>query len=115
MNLIKGVTVTLIVREDGGVDDFNAPVFVDSEVTVDNVLIQPATNEDVVSDNDLYGKHLAFILHIPKGDTHEWRDTFVKLPEPWNVTVRTYGDCMIYDPNLTPLQWNKQVKVEIYE
>jgi len=115
MNLIKGVPVTLIVRTSGGVDSFNAPIFVDTEVTVSNVLIEPAANDAVVSENDLYGKHLAFVLHIPKGDTHNWKDTLVRLPAPWNVTCKTYGDCLIYEPSMVPLDWNKKVKVEIYE
>lgn len=115
MTFLKGVTVTLYSLVQRGVDAFNAPLFNETEVAVDNVLIEPAANDAVVSDLDLYGKHMAYVLHIPKGDTHNWKDTKVKLPVPWDVTVKTYGDCIVYDPDTTPLAWNKKVKAEIYE
>lgn len=115
MTFLKGVAVTLYEKTNGGVDDFNAPIFVETEVTVNNVLVEPAANDAVVSELDLNGKHIAYVLHIPKGDTHIWTNTKVKLPSPWNVTLKTYGDCLIYDPNQTPLEWNKKVKTELYE
>ena len=111
-SMIRGRTVKLYEMLDVGVDDFNRPVQIESEVEVENVLIQPATNEAIVSDLEFYGKHLAYVLHIPKGDTHNWKDTTVEFyGEKW----KTYGDALIYDEDLTPLDWNKQVKVERYE
>lgn len=115
MTFLKGVSVTLYELEERGVDDFNAPIFEHNEVVVDNVLVEPASNDAIVSEWDLYGKRIACVLHIPKNDNHNWKDTTVKLPAPWNVTLKTYGDCLLYDPNLTPLAWNKKVKAELYE
>lgn len=114
--MIKGRTITLIEAIDTGeVDEFNAPIFEHIETTVENVIIQPAVNDDVVSEYELHGKHLEYILHIPKGDNHNWEDAIIILPDPWNKTVRAYGDSMLYDADMTPLKWNRAVKVEKYE
>lgn len=116
ISAIKGRKVTLYERIDtGAFDEFNAPIFDYVPTEVDNVLIEPASNDAIVSDMELYGKRMAYVLHIPKGDTHNWKDAKVVLPDPWNVAVKTYGDCMLYDADLTPLAWNKKVKVEVYE
>lgn len=116
ISTIKGRTVTLYERiETGEVDEFNAPVYEYVESKIDNVLIEAAANDAIVSEVEINGKHLAYVLHIPKGDTHNWKDAKVVLPDPWNVAVKTYGDCMLYDADLTPLDWNKKVKAEIYE
>jgi len=110
--MIKGQTIKLYTTAKTGVDDFNAPIYTETEVAVDNVLIQPASTEAVVSELEVYGKHISYILHIPKNDTHDWKDTTVEFyGEKW----KTYGEPIIYDEELTPLDWNKQIKVERYE
>lgn len=116
MSLIKGVTVTLYESTVVGVDAFNAPVISETAVNVDNVLITPAAPEDVTSEYELYGKHIAFTLHISKGDNHNWLDAKVVLPAPWSKTVKTYGDYQIWDAqNIPHTKWNKNIKVEAYE
>lgn len=116
ISAIKGRKVILYERIDTGeVDEFNAPIFDYVSTVVDNVLIEPASNDAIVNDMELYGKRMAYVLHIPKNDKHDWKDAKVVLPDPWDVVVKTYGDCMLYDADLTPLNWNKKVKVEIYE
>lgn len=112
VSAIKGTTVKLIVKSQNGEDDFGHPIFTETEVDVDNVLIEPASNEAIVSELEVNGKHIAYILHIPKSDAHTWKDTTVKF---YGQTFKTYGDCLVYDENLTPLSWNKKVKVECYE
>lgn len=112
MSAIKGQTVNLYQMTQSGSDDFGQPTYTETTVTVNNVLIEPASNDAIVSELEVNGKHIAYVLHIPKGDTHTWKDTKVEF---YGQTFRTYGDCLIYDPNLTPLNWNKKVKVEAYE
>lgn len=112
MTLLKGRTILLHEKTQTGVDPFDNPIYTQSNVYVGNVLIEPATNEAVLNEYELNGKHLAYVLHIPKDDTHNWEDTEVEF---YGKTWRTYGDCLIYDENLTPLSWNKKVKVERYE
>lgn len=112
MILVKGQTVKLHTKTQSGVDDFNQPTYTESVVEVENVIIQPAINEDVVSNTEINGKHIAYVLHIPKGDTHTWKDSEVEF---YGKTWKTYGDYLEYDSSMTPLSWNKQIKVESYE
>lgn len=114
-SLIRGRTVKLYEQTQTGTDDFNHPVYSETVVEVENVLIEPASNEAVTSEYDINGKHISYILHIPKGDAHTWANSVVELPDPWNTKVKTYGDCLIYDTDLTPLAWDKKIKVENYE
>ena len=76
---MRGVTISLYNKVQTGVDAFNRPVYEDVATTVDNVLIGEPTTEDVINELNLTGKHLAYTLAIPKGDTHEWNDRKVEF------------------------------------
>jgi len=112
VSMIKGSTIKLYELVAAGLDDFNRVIYNEVETEVSNVIIQPASNDDIVSESEVNGKHVAYILHIPKGDTHNWDDATVEF---YGCKWKTFGSAMIYDVNLTPLEWNKQVKVERYE
>ena len=109
---MRGVTITLYNKVQTGVDAFNRPVYEDVATTVDNVLIGEPTTEDVINELNLTGKHLAYTLAIPKGDTHEWNDRKVEF---FGEVFRTYGKPTQGIEHLIPLSWNKKVKVERYE
>ena len=109
---MKGVTITLYDKVQTGVDAFNRPVYEDVATTVDNVLIGEPTTEDVINELNLTGKHLAYTLAIPKGDTHEWNDRKVEF---FGEVFRTFGEPTQGIEHLIPLSWNKKVKVERYE
>lgn len=109
---MRGVTIILYDKVQTGVDAFNRPVYEDVETTVDNVLIGEPTTEDIINELNLTGKHLAYTLAIPKGDTHEWNDRKVEF---FGEVFRTYGEPTQGIEHLIPLSWNKKVKVERYE
>lgn len=109
---IKGQTIRLHTKEQIGEDGFGAPLFNDSVVEVENVLISPTTDEDIVSEMQMYGKHSVYTLSIPKGDTHNWDDTEVEF---FGKTWRTFTTSKMYQEELVPLSWNRKVKVELYE
>ena len=109
---MRGVIITLYDKVQTGVDAFNRPVYEDVATTVDNVLIGEPTTEDVINELNLTGKHLAYTLAIPKGDTHEWNDRKVEF---FGEVFRTYGEPTQGIEHLIPLSWNKKVKVERYE
>lgn len=112
MLAIKGKTIKLYEQNVTGHDPFGKDIVEETAVNVDNVLIQPASNDAIVTELQLTGKRLAYVLHIPKGDSHNWKDSKVEFNgKLW----KTYGDCLEYDVEMTPLSWNKQVKVEHYE
>ena len=108
---MRGVTVNLHVKTQTGTDEFDAPIYTDQIVQVDNVLIGEPSTDDIVQDLNLYGKRLAYTLAIPKGDDHDWTDTEVEF---FDETFRTYGAPTQGIEHLIPLAWNKKVKVERY-
>lgn len=109
--LIKGADVVLYERTQTGTDPFHAPIYAENAVTVENVLISPAGNEAVVNELQLSGKRLEYTLHIPKGDNHRWEGCRVDF---YGQSFRVFGAVQEYAQDLTPLNWNKQVKVERY-
>lgn len=111
MAAIKGITVTLVVKKQVGVDAFNAPIFETSEIEVENVLVAPASSDDIVTTQDLTGKKAVYTLAIPKGDTHNWEDTVVEFfGQKW----KTFGIPLEGIEANIPLDWNKKVMVERY-
>ena len=68
MGRIKGITVTLIGKTKNSRDDFGHPIYENTEIRVDNVLVVPASTEDVTNQLNLTGKKAAYTLGIPKGD-----------------------------------------------
>lgn len=112
--MIKGVTVTLIAKTQVGTDILNNPIFEDTEVKVDNVLIGEPTTEEIANSMSLYGKQVHYRLAIPKGDTNEWVDTEVELPAPFEGKYRTIGYPTAGIKSNIPLLWNKKVMIERY-
>ena len=111
LEAIKGITVKLHTKEQTGVDAFDRPVYKDGVESVENVLVYPAGSDDMTSALNLFGKTIAYILCIPKGDQNNWVDTTVEFFGDKFLTVG-YPEEMIED--MVPLDWNKRVKVERY-
>lgn len=112
MAMIHGQTILIHNKTLTGQDPFGKDIFTETIESVDNVICEPASNDAIVTEWQMTGKKVAYILHIPKGDTHDWKDTIVDFNgESW----KTYGDCLEWDASQTPLDWNKKVKVERYE
>jgi hypothetical protein len=111
MAAIKGITVTLVMEKQVGTDAFNAPIYETSEVEVNNVLVAPASSDDIVTTQDLEGKKAVYTLAIPKGDVHDWEDAVVKFfGQEW----KTLGIPLEGIEENIPLDWNKKVMVERY-
>lgn len=110
---MRGITVTLYDRTQAGTDALNRPIYTETAVAVDNVLVAPSSAVEVLEPTNLNGRRGEYVMAIPKGDTHEWisgkkvsffgRDwRIIEMPEEgieW----------------LIPLDWNKKVRVERYE
>lgn len=112
MSLIKGITIVLHEKKQIGTDGFNRPVYEEIKKDVHNVLVAPATSDDIVTSVDLTGKRAEYTLAIPKGDTNNWKDCTVEfMGHKW----RTLGFPMEGIEENIPLDWNKKVMVELYE
>jgi len=112
MGRLHGVTITLFERTQSGTDPFNRPVYTETAVPVENVLIGEPSTQDIVDVLNLTGKKLAYTLAIPKGDAHEWTNRTVEF---FGERFRTIGKPTQGIDGLIPLEWNKKVKVERYE
>lgn len=85
---IKGITVELIQKIVTGEDPFGAPIYTDKPILVENVLIAPASSDDIINSQNLYGKKAVYMLGIPKGDTNVWEGNEVKF---FNQTFRVFA------------------------
>ena len=109
--MIRGITVALCVRYQTGTDDFNRPIYTEVEEAVNNVLVYPAASEDVVSEQNLSGKHLEYYLCVPKGDSHTWTDRNVKF---FGQTWKVFGFSEEWIDANNPSVWNRRYKCERY-
>lgn len=108
---IRGITVTLIRREQTGTDPYNAPIYEDVEEPVENVLVAPAQSggDEILDTLTLEGRKAVYRLGIPKGDTHTWEGQRVKF---FGGTWRVIGKPTVGISDLIPLDWNKIALVE---
>ncbi len=112
MSKIKGITVNLIIREEGKRDEFNHPTVIEKTIEVENVLVSPTSSDDILSNTSLDGHKIVYTLAIPKGDENTWENAIVEFyGRKWHVVgIPLMG----IDENV-PLYWNKKVTVEAYE
>ena len=112
MGKIHGIPITLIDKQVVSVDPFGSPVVKDVEITIDNVIVAPATTEDVTNQMSLTGKKISYTLGIPKGDTNDWEEKEVRF---FGKRWKTVGIPLEGIESMMPLEWNKKVMVERYE
>lgn len=94
-----------------GTDPFGNPIYEETDIDVENVLVSPTSNDDIVNQLTLTGKKAVYTLAIPKGDTNDWEDKEVKF---FGKRWRTFGFPIEGIEDLIPLDWNKKVMVERY-
>lgn len=112
MSNIKGITVVLHSRAQTGKDPFGNPIYEEKDINVENVLVEPITQSDVISETGLEGTNIAYRLCIPKGDMNDWENNRVSF---FDKTFKVYGPVSEYIESNLPLEWNKKVLVEKYE
>lgn len=110
--MLNGITVTLYVRTEAGTDEFNRTIYTETAVSVDNVLVAPLSDEEILSEINMTGRRAVYHLAIPKGDTHDWENCKVSF---FGETFRVIGKPTKGIDALIPLDWNMKVKVEKIE
>lgn len=110
--MIKGETVILIDRTETGKNPFGEPIYAETQTAVNNVVIGNPSTDDVVSELDLSGKRIAFVLGIPKTDTNDWKDKVILIR---GERFKSFGFPLTQTAANVPGAWNTQVKVERYE
>lgn len=112
MQRIQGITITLIDQVETGKDPLGNPIVEDKPVKVSNILVAPASADDITNQLNLTGRKAIYTLAIPKGDTHDWENKPVEFfGQRWKV----FGIPLEGIDELIPLDWNKKVMVERYE
>lgn len=112
MAMIKGISVVLKQKIEVGRDEFNHPIYRYEDKVVENVLVAPATSNDITTSIDLTGKRAEYTMAIPKGDSNNWKDQLVEF---FGHTWKTFGIPLEGIEANIPLDWNKKVMVELYE
>lgn len=110
---MKGITVTLYERTQTGTDELNHPIYAETPVSVDNVLVAPVSTQEVLETFNLTGRKAVYQLAIPKRDMNNWtsggRVNF--FGHDWRIIEISQEGI----ESLIPLAWNKKVRVERYE
>ena len=110
--MIKGIPVKLYERTLSGTDEFDHPVYTETPVIVENVLVAPALTQEILNTLNLTGKKAIYNIAIPKGDSHTWKDCRVDFfGQPWRVIGLPQQGI---DENI-PGSWNQKWMVERYE
>lgn len=112
MTRIQGITVILFDKVKTGSDGFGEPIYEERPIDIDNILVSPASTDDVTNQLNLTGKKVVYTLAIPKGDSHDWTNKVVQF---FGQRWRTVGVPLEGIEDMIPLDWNKKVTVERYE
>lgn len=99
-------------KTPNGVDDFGRTLYTEMPVVVENVIVSPASAEEVVNELNLCGKELVYKLGIPKGDAHEWENSKIEF---FGKVFQSFGAITMGIEEMVPLSWHKIVKVYKYE
>lgn len=109
--MIKGISITLYDKTQSDTDAMNNPIYTETAVTVENVLVSPASSDDVIESVRLYSKRIVLNLYIPKGDTNTWEDRDVEID---GTRYHTVGIVKKWIEDNVPLLWNRTIGVERY-
>ena len=113
---LHGISITLYDKVQTGTDGFNRPTYTETAVNVDNVLVGQPTSEQAVEVLNVTGKRAAYVLGIPKGDTHDWKDKKVSWTDAYGNThiMRTFGFPITGIEENIPGPWHMKVRCEEY-
>lgn len=106
---MRGITVTIHPKVSDGVNSIGESKFdYGEDILVDNVLVAPASADEILEADNLYGKKAVYTLGIPKGDTNDWQDQWVSF---FGLDWQTFGIPLEGIDALVPTAWNKKVTV----
>ena len=108
---MKGMTVQLIKKTQDGTDPFGAPIETEEIIDVPDCLVGQPSTDEIAATMEMYGKQIAYVVGVPKGDENTWVDTDVII---WGERFRTIGYPMTGIQENIPLRWGKNVRVERY-
>lgn len=108
---MKTITVQLVVKTTEGTDPFGAPIESEEIIDIPGCLVGQPSTDEIAQTLEMYGKQIAYVVGVPKGDTNTWVDTDVII---WGERYRTIGYPETGIQENIPLSWGQNVKVERY-
>lgn len=108
---MKTMTVQLVVKTEGAPDPFGMPTETEQLIDVPGCLVGQPSSDDIAQTMEMYGKKIAYVVGVPKGDVNSWVDTDVII---WGERFRTIGYPETGIQGNIPLKWGQNVKVERY-
>jgi hypothetical protein len=105
------MTVQLVIKTEDGTDPFGAPIVTEEIIDVPGCLVGQPSTDEISQALEMYGKQIAYVIGVPKGDENSWIDTDVLI---WGDRYRTIGFPETGIQENIPLSWGKNVKVERY-
>lgn len=108
---MKTITVQLAVKTEGAPDPFGMPTETEELIDVPGCLVGQPSTDDIAQTMEMYGKKIAYVVGVPKGDVNSWVDTDVII---WGERYRTIGYPETGIQGNIPLKWGQNVKVERY-
>jgi hypothetical protein len=110
--MIRGISVILYERHIVGKDEFDHPLYQETPVTVDNVLVAPASTTEILDTLNLTGKKAVYNIAIPKEDDHTWKNCRVDF---FDTSWQVIGFPQQGIEENIPLEWNQKWQVAAYE
>lgn len=113
VNRIPCVSVTLYEKTPAGKDEFNRERYTETPVVIDGVVVGRPDSGDILSEVNLSGKTVSYVLSLPAGDDHDWVNARVDF---YGRKWRTIGIPTQFTDGFmgADFPWNKQVKVESF-
>ena len=108
---MKTMTVQLAVKTEGAPNPFGMPTETEQLIDVPGCLVGQPSTDDIAQTMEMYGKKIAYVVGVPKGDVNSWVDTDVII---WGERFRTIGYPETGIQGNIPLKWGQNVKVERY-
>lgn len=109
--MLSTITVQLAKKTQGAPDPFGMPTETEELIDVPGCLVGQPSSDDITQTLEMYGKRIAFVVGVPKGDANDWTDTDVII---WGERYHTIGWPETGIQSNIPLKWGKNVKVERY-
>ena len=114
---MRGITVTLYEQTQTETNSFGEPIITETPTEINNVLVGEPSTDDITAASALYNKVIRYMLGIPKGDTHDWKDKRVSWTDAYGIV----HECMTFGFPITgveaniPGPWHMKVRCEDYD
>lgn len=108
--MIKGETVVVRKFAEGEADPFGAVAQVAAEETVEDVLVQVGSTNDLTGSIRPDGVEVKFTLHFPKTYNVDLRGAQVQVRGEWYGVI---GSPAWYTVENCPTKWNYPVEVSV--